>query len=61
MLASLRTDFDAVPDGARIRLHPADANFIHLAPVDAQRIGPDYRISDVAAFFRGYELIEVTA
>lgn len=75
MFTSLRTDFDAIPDGARIRLHPADANFIHLEPVVAERIGdgfycdgsdalrrgPDYRLGDVAAFCRGYELVEVTA
>ena len=75
MLTSLRTDFEAIPDGARIRLHPADANLIHRAPVlatrlgdyfycegsDPMRMGADYHLGDVAAFCRGYELVEVTA
>ena len=32
---NIRTDFDAIPDGATIILHPREANPLHRAPVEA--------------------------
>lgn len=70
----IRTDFENITENARIILHPADANPIHRQPVMATHMRgyfycdgtdpenwPDYYLGDVAAFCRGYELIEVTA
>lgn len=70
-----RADFENIPEGARIRLHPADANLIHREPVlatrignyfycddsDPERQGPDYHLGDVAAFFAWFDLVGVTA
>lgn len=63
-----RTDFHNIEEGQRVTLHPADANLIHREPVVATysagyffcdgtdpECGPDYSLSDVAAFCRGWE------
>lgn len=70
----MRHDFDAIPDGAAIILHPADANMLHRKPVRATRQGfyfycegtdpvdgPDYSMRDVSAFCEGWEAVEVAA
>lgn len=67
----LRFDFHNAPQDAFIRLHPTDANFMHRKPVLAMRdeasffcegtsrtARPDYALSDVSAFFIGWELAD---
>ena len=63
----MRTDFHRIEDGHPVLLHPADANFMHRAPLRAFRVGfrfyavsgaddkPIYTTSDVSAFCRGWE------
>lgn len=68
----MRHDFEGIPDGSTITLHPADANMLHRAPVKATRSGfyffcegsdptdgPDYSMRDVSAFCEGWQPVEV--
>ena len=67
---NIRTDFDAIPDGATIILHPREANPLHRAPVEATHSigffyckgsdptdGPDYWVGDVRMFCDGWSLV----
>ena len=64
----MRTDFENLPDGRAVILHPSEANFLHRDPVRAERQGfylfcegsddtevADYSMRDVSAFCRGWE------
>ena len=64
----MRTDFENLPEGRAVILHPSEANFLHREPVRAERQGflifctgsnpadgPDYTMRDVSAFCRGWE------
>ena len=71
----MRHDFQNIPEGADVILHPADANLIHREPVKATRLGDyfycegtdplrmgaDYGLGEIAAFMRGYEMVGVVA
>lgn len=63
----MRTDFDKIPDGARVTLHPNEGNPLHKQPVKAiyqsgyfycdgspAIEGPDYYLGDVLLFNDGY-------
>lgn len=63
----MRTDFDAIADGARLTLHPNTNNALHKRPVKATYAsgyfycdgtnpaeGPDYCLGDVLRFNDGY-------
>lgn len=65
----MRTDFEALCDGARITLHPNNENPLHKQPVTATYAGgyfycdgsppeegPDYYMGDVLQFNSGFEL-----
>jgi len=66
-MSSIRTDYDALHDGARIVLHPTEDNPLHRAPVKAtysggyfycdgtrKEEGPDYFLGDVFLYTRGF-------
>lgn len=63
----MRTDFDALEDGARIVLHPNADNPLHNKPTTATfhggyfycdgtdpALGPDYYFGDVLSFNEGF-------
>ena len=63
----MKTDFENLEDGARIRLHPNGDNPLHKKPVMATyqsgyfycdgsdlAMGPDYYFGDVLAYNEGY-------
>lgn len=65
----MRTDFENLPEGQVVILHPGEANFMHREPVRAERQGhylfcdgsdhpddADYTMADVSAYCRGWEL-----
>lgn len=64
----MRTDFENLPEGRAVILHPSEANLLHRKPVRAERQGfyifaendpaeegPSYSMRDVSAFCRGWE------
>ena len=63
----LRTDFENLHDGQRVRLFPAPSNPIHRAPVSATfsggyfycdgtppTEGPDYYFGDILLYCKGF-------
>ena len=65
----MRTDFDSLNDGDRIRLFPAPNNPLHGRPVTATQYGgyfyvdgsrpqdgPDYYMGDVLRYCEGFEM-----
>lgn len=72
--AVIRTDFEAIPDGVEVFLHPREANLTHRDPVRAHHtIGffycdgnapgrsPDYWSGDVRTFFDGWTPVDTPA
>lgn len=66
----MRTDFNNLEDGARIKIHPRPENPLHKKPVIATYssgyfycddrdpfYGPDYYFGDVLAYNLGFEEI----
>jgi hypothetical protein len=67
----MRTDFDTLEDGSRIRLFPSAGNPLHKKPVIATyqsgyfycessdpMEGPDYHLGDVLLYNDGFEVVE---
>lgn len=66
----MRTDFEALEDGQRIKLFPNSSNPIHRRPVSATYSGgyyycdgtdpmegPDYYFRDVGQYNSGFEIV----
>ena len=68
----MRTDFENLQDGQRVRLFPRPNNSLHKAPTvltfdgrdfwsdDPKQVakGPDYYLGDVLTFCEGFEIAE---